>query len=350
MAAFTHTLAQMLVLFCLMLAGFVARRLSLTNDEFDTRISKIVMSITMPALILDSVLGSEELPEPAAIGEMFALSLLAYIFLILLAELLLRVLYRGCDVRERGVHAFAIVFGNVGFMGFPVVGALLGQEAVLYAAILNLPMTVCVFTWGVWSLRRGGGLGQVAGPGDGAGSTDSTSTDSTDSASTDSADSVDAASLGSRVLGVLKSIVNPCVVTGIVASALALAGITDNDGVIGSVCATLGQFTTPASLMVIGSSLGKMQLMSVINKARPYLTAALRLVAMPLAVWAFFGLFVGEGVMLSTVALCISMPVASLGTMLTLVNGGDTDAMVRVTSISTLLSLVTIPVVALIVV
>ena len=325
MSAFTHTAEQMLVLFLLLLAGFAARRCKLMDDRFDTMLSALVMNVTMPALVLDSVLGSESLPGTSTIVELFCCSVAAYALLIAAGELLVRTLYRNADERERGAHCFAIVFGNVGFMGFPVVSALFGSQAVLYAAIFNIPMNALAFTWGVASLKRGGGPALYDEKGEAA------------------------PTRGKRARNALRSVATPCVLASLLAAVLACAGITDNDGVIGSACALLGQFTTPASLLVIGSSLGKMKLMSVINRLRPYLTVALRLVAAPLAVHALFGLFVQDPLVLGVMTVCSGMPVASMGTMLSLVHGGDLDTIVRVTSISTLLSLVTIPLIALLV-
>lgn len=325
MSAFTHTAEQMLVLFLLLLAGFAARRCKLMDDRFDTMLSTLVMNVTMPALVLDSVLGSESLPGTSTIVELFCCSVAAYVLLIAAGELLVRTLYRNADERERGAHCFAIVFGNVGFMGFPVVSALFGSQAVLYAAIFNIPMNALAFTWGVASLKRGGGPALYDAEGEAA------------------------PTRGKRARNVLRSVATPCVLASLLAAVLACAGITDNDGVIGSACALLGQFTTPASLLVIGSSLGKMKLMSVINRLRPYLTVALRLLAAPLAVHALFGLFVSDPLVLGVMTVCSGMPVASMGTMLSLVHGGDLDTIVRVTSISTLLSLVTIPLIALLV-
>ena len=58
---------------------------------------------------------------------------------------------------NRGVVAFALVFGNVGFMGYPVVDALFGHQAVFYAAVLNVVNTFAVFTIGTMMITGGDG-------------------------------------------------------------------------------------------------------------------------------------------------------------------------------------------------
>ena len=56
MEVFQHTFTQMLMLFAIMLCGFIARKKRMTDDLFDGNLSKLVMSITLPATILNSVL------------------------------------------------------------------------------------------------------------------------------------------------------------------------------------------------------------------------------------------------------------------------------------------------------
>ena len=326
MSVFASTLEQMLVLFIVLLIGLLARRLKLMDDRFDTMLSTLVMNVTLPAMILASVLGSEELPAASVIGELLVCSLLAYTLVIAVAELLPRLVYRTAPAGERGAHSFAIAFGNVSFMGFPVVDAVFGPEAVFYASVFNIPFNLFVFTYGVATLKRAERPGLF--------------------------DSVaeQPRSAGDTVKSLAKSVVNPCFVASFIAIFLALFGITDAQGAVGTACDTLGQFTTPASLLVIGSRLGKMSLSSVLGHVRPYVTSLLRLLAVPLLVFFLFGLFVDDALVLGVMTLCSGMPVASMGTMLSLVHGGDVDTIATITFVSTVLSLLTIPLLAMLVI
>ena len=65
---FQHTAIQMFILAVIVICGFIARKKSLMNDTFDTMLSQLVFNITLPALILNSVLSSESLPSAHDIG------------------------------------------------------------------------------------------------------------------------------------------------------------------------------------------------------------------------------------------------------------------------------------------
>lgn len=81
-----------------------------------------------------------------------------------------------------------------------------------------------------------------------------------------------------------------------------------------------------------------------------YLTTLIRLIVVPVGVYFVFGLFVSDPYLLAILVLLAAMPAASNGTMLCLAYDGDTRTMSRGTFLTTVFSLITLPVIALIVV
>ena len=63
MEVLTHAGLQMLILFTVVLLGALARKLHLMNDAFDALLSKLVMTVALPGMILNSVLGNTNLPD-----------------------------------------------------------------------------------------------------------------------------------------------------------------------------------------------------------------------------------------------------------------------------------------------
>ena len=135
----------MLTLFAIVVVGYVAGRLGYMGGEFDKRLSSLVINITCPALILSSAM-SGELPDSRLILPLLGISTLTYIILAGMALIIPRYLTRKKD--DEGVIGFALMFGNVGFMGYPVVASIFGHQAVFYAAVLNVVNTFAVFTIG----------------------------------------------------------------------------------------------------------------------------------------------------------------------------------------------------------
>ena len=135
----------MLTLFAIVVVGYIAGKLGYMGETFDKRLSKVVIDITCPALILSSAM-TGELPDRRYILPLLGISVLTYALLTGVALLLPRFLTKKKD--DEGVIGFAMMFGNVGFMGYPIVASIFGHEAVFYAAVLNVVNTFTVFTIG----------------------------------------------------------------------------------------------------------------------------------------------------------------------------------------------------------
>ena len=136
----------MMTLFALVAVGYVAGKLGYLSGDFDRQMSRLVINITCPALILSSAM-TGELPDRRFILPLLAISVITYVVLTGVAFLLPRYLTKNRE--DEGPIGFALMFGNVGFMGYPVVASIFGHEAVFYAAVLNVVNTFAVFTIGI---------------------------------------------------------------------------------------------------------------------------------------------------------------------------------------------------------
>lgn len=321
MEVFTHAGLQMLILFTLVALGFVARKRHMMNYDFDSQVTSVVMNIALPGMIIDSVLSNQNLPDTSTILMLLLYSFLIYVGICIFALIITRVLYWRVPKATKGAFEFLICFGNVGFIGFPVLSAIVGPDAVLYAAILNIPYNLFMFSVGVLFIKN-------------AGQSDAPAAEH---------------SLKTQVKLILKQMVNPCMISCIVAVILAILRVTD-DGYFGQTFGLIGQFTVPAAMLLTGSQLAKMPLKEMFNDPWSWVTTALRLFVVPLLVFFIAGMFVHDSYMLSILALQAAMPAASLGIMMSIAYGGDTMAMSRGTFLTTVCALISLPVVSMIVV
>ncbi len=309
MEAFLSAESTMAVLFITIVLGYAARKACITDDDFDASLSKLVMTITCPAMILDSALSNTSLPDNSVVLQLLLASLATFVPVALLALLASR-LYRVPEP-QRGVHAFTIAFSNTGFIGFGVVSAILGADAVLYASIYNIAFNLFAFSVGAWFMARSGSKRKTR---------------------------------EEQLAYVRKNLASPAMIACVVTLALALAHITDF-GVIGSTCDLLGAMTAPASMLTIGSTLARYQVAAMIKNGWVYVSAALRLLVVPAVTYFTAMPFVGDPFLLATMTLMSAMPVAALGTIMCLTFGGDLNTMSQCTFVTTVLSLLTIPLV-----
>ena len=137
-------LQQMVIFFLIMLIGYICRKVGVFGENTGKMISGIVINIGNPALIIASGMNPETLENKAA--------LFAIMFVI--AELIPRLLR--ADREDYGSYQVMTIFANIGFMGYPLLDAMYGGEAVIHAAIFNLLYSVLIYTYGINRMKTSG--------------------------------------------------------------------------------------------------------------------------------------------------------------------------------------------------
>ena len=279
---------QMLMLFFCILIGFIAYKTGVMTLDLQKGLSTLVLSVTMPALILSSVLNrSEESPQVPMlllVGLGFAL-ILGRLLLSYPLTWLLRV-----PKEQAGPYRFLTAFSNVGFMGFPVVSALFGPEAVLCAAMFQIPFYLLSYTIGIR---------QVAGKAE-----------------------------------------RPPLRKTLYLTDLRLPAV------IGQSAAFIGQITTPATMLIVGATLASVPLRQALGVWRLYPYAVITLIAFPLLTYVLLRPFTQSVYILGVTTVLAAMPAATNSTMLCHQYGGDAALCSSGVFVSTVLSLLTIPLLA----
>ena len=108
----------------------------------------------------------------------------------------------------------------------------------------------------------------------------------------------------------------------------------------------IGNTTVPGALLIIGSSMSRLSWRTMLGSRVVYATTAFRLLILPLLLYAIFRVIGFDSLVVNINTLIIAMPVATYGTFLCLRYGRDTTLITEITFISTLLSVLTIPLVA----
>ena len=145
---------QMIILFILVIVGYYLSKKKMMDADFDRKLSRVVINVTCPCLILSSVMG-DTLPDKELILPLLVVGFFTYVILIGAGFLLPR--YLPVQPSERGIYSFMLAFGNVGFIGYPIVASIFGASAVFYASILNFPSTLLIFVFGTLFISGGEG-------------------------------------------------------------------------------------------------------------------------------------------------------------------------------------------------
>lgn len=305
---FLETALTMVTLAIPIVIGYIAHRLGFMGGEFDGKLSSLVINITLPCMILVSVC-DRELPDPVRLVQLIGLSTLGYLIAVAAALIVPRLM----RAPESGAYSFVIAFGNVGFIGFPVLGAVLGADAVLYAAIANIPWYI---------LSSSAGVLMISGVPEGG--------------------------AARAVRESAKRLLSPMLGASLVVLALALAGVNDL-GIVGDGLATCGNFTTPAALLICGSSLANYAPREMVGNWRAYAATVMRLVGVPLLLYAALRGLTPDAFTLAVLVLGQAMPVATNGILYCLMYGMDARPVMQGMFLSVIASIVTIPALALLV-
>ncbi len=297
-------LLQMIQLFLLIALGYILYLTGMLDQEMSRRLTSFVLSVTTPALILSSVLSGTGSQDT---GRVLAFLLIAVIMYAVLPMIgwLTAVLMRA-PREQQGLYMFMTVFGNIGYMGFPVIRAIFGDDALLYAAIFNMIFNLFLFTVGRWMMSFG---------------------------------------TGSRTKMDPKSLISPGVLSSIAALLVYFAGIRVPEVVSGTVT-MVGDMTTPLAMMLIGSSLASIPAREVFTEFRIYPFTLIKQVLIPGLAYLVLRMMVSDPMVLGVTLIMIAMPVGSIGVLFATEYKKDVKLAAKNVFLTTLLSIVTIPLTA----
>lgn len=145
---FAVLINQILVLFTIIILGYILRKREIITEEISNGFSLILIQVTMPILIIDSILRIElnrNVIRNLAI--VTVLTFLSYLFAILISLVFTKKMKLARDKKD--VFKFLLIFPNVGYMGIPIVRAIFPAEAVIYTIINNIVYNIYVWTYGI---------------------------------------------------------------------------------------------------------------------------------------------------------------------------------------------------------
>jgi len=309
-----ENLQVMVTLFVIVVLGYALNRLGYMNADFDKKLSSIVVDITCPMLILSSVMG-DTLPNSKLIMPLLCVGFLTYIILTAIAYSVPRLITKNAE--DRGIIGFAMMFGNVGFIGYPVVASIFGDNAVFYAALLNMANTFFVFTVGV-ALIKG------------------------------NSEQHENNSLAAKFFRTFnpKVLLSPGLIAAIL-STIIVAFRWKIPEAFAVPVRMIGNVTVPASLLVIGSSMAQMPFRKIVGNRTAYISSVFRLSIIPLSIYFLFRAIGIDAIVNDINTVVIAMPVASFGTMFCLKMNRDVSLMTEMTFITTIASIITIPLITM---
>lgn len=301
---FIDTLFQVLRLFIIIIFGYILGKKGLVSKDGQRQISHVLLYIAMPCAIIRGM----QIPfsqEKFAVGVSIILIMgLTYALISLLSFGLVR-LIPGSEGKQRDVMQLSMILPNVGYMGYSIIGQVLGMENVFYATLASLFFEFTSWSVGVYLLSRNGDI-------------------------------------KSKHNVFYKSIVNPGVLAVLTGFALFLLRLEIPEPLKGAVEVS-GAMMSPLAMVIIGVSLSRAKIREFVFNYKIYLVSFFKLLLIPFAMMMLYYAAGLRDMRIMIPTILVAMPSASYVTIFATNLGSDETFASQIASVCTILSMVTIP-------
>lgn len=139
---------ELLILYCIAIIGYGAKRINLINRSFDEAVTQLILNITLPSLIIYSL----NSPSTKIILTDLILLIILSSFNLGIAIIISSILanHNTLSNKQNKVYQSLIIFGNQGFLGFALIYSLYKETGIMLTSIYNLPFLVLIWTYGIY--------------------------------------------------------------------------------------------------------------------------------------------------------------------------------------------------------
>lgn len=307
-------LQQMVIIFILIGIGMVLFRRRLLTEEGSKQLSGLIINVTNPALLICSALDDGPKASLRELG--IALAAYAAVFALLIAAGFLLPCLLRVPKDLHYAYQMLTVFGNVGFIGIPLASAVLGSKSLIFVSIFNLLFNLLIYTFGMSMLQKAA-LRQTA-----------------------KEDSVLENTLTS---GRLQKFVN----AGTISAAVTILFYLGNFRVpviLSSTLSYAGRATTLLSMLVLGVSVAQMAPRDIFSHPKLYAFTLLRQILVPIGCVLLMRKWIDNTLIINTMLLMVAVPAANMPLMIAKQMDMDTESISQGIILTTILSLVTVPI------
>lgn len=288
---------QIISLFLVVLIGFYGRKRNIIDAKLSNGLSNLLLQITLPLLVVSSFSGNYSSSMGSNILKSFIYGLAIYVITPLVAKLFLI----KTEKRKRNILQFALSFSNCGFMGFPLIESIFGQEGVIYTSIFNMFYNFFIWTYGVMLFTDIKDLKEIK-----------------------------------------KVLKNPGIIAVFIGLFIMIFSIKI-PVILLDTMKMVGGLTTPISMLIIGGLLATADFKKALKDITIYYGSFIRLLLLPAIVAAVAALFNEKSMVIKVFILLQAMPAAAMTSIFAENFNKEKEYSALIVSVSTLLSIITIP-------
>lgn len=288
--------SQVGTMFLMMAAGFGLVKAGKLTPEAVPQMTNLLLTVVLPCMLVDSL----QIERTQALLDVMGYAFLLLAVLYVLYCLLTAPLFRRQPPATGKALRFGVLYGNVGFMGLPLIQMVLGEQAMVYG-VINL-IVFNLFNWSQGVVLMG----------------------------------------GRKQISLKQAVLNPGILGIIAAMLLFFCGIT-LPSMVGNAVNFLGSMNTPLAMVIIGAQMAQADWQAIFRNRSILLACLLKLVAMPLLTALVLYPLQPEPDLYCTLVLLAGVPTASITAMFAQRYGQDVATSAQLVTLTTLLSILTLP-------
>lgn len=314
---FGLALSTMASLFLCIFVGFIAAKKGILGTDSIDKLNTFLLAVAFPFMML-SIFNIELTPEFINVGLFVFLYGIGYLLLLTIVGFLV---LKGLKVTGNTfkIMLFSFVFTNTGFVGLPLISAVMESNGLLYATILNIPFNILCFSLGVYILQP----------------------------------------VGQNHINLKKILASPMMIAiwiGLVLllSQLVLPGTFEyGDDLVRlprfmtKTIDMIGGIASPLAMIIVGASLEQTKFTKVFKDYRLHIFSLFRLLIGPVITYVVFSNIIGDPTILAIVTIFAGLPTATMVTSLAEQFELDYVYSSEIVFMTTLYSLITVPIIFL---
>ncbi len=294
------------LLLLMVIPGFLMAKFKLAPPKLGKGISNLILYVTQPALIIHAYVREFDREVMIRALIVLAFAVAAHLIFTLFAFLL----YKKTQLDVAKVLRFATIFTNAGYMGIPLICQILDDSAAIYASIYVIVFNIFVWTVGCFIFT-----------GD------------------------------KKYISLKKAILNPATISTIIGIIIFISPINVLPTLAMDFLEIFKNMVAPLSMLLIGLQLADMKLKGAFRDAMMYKYLVLRMLILPAIVWCVLKAvsLIGytDATVMTVILLCSATPAATATSMFAEIFDGNTSYAGKLVSITTIISLITMPIVSL---
>lgn len=294
-------LKSVISLFLIMLVGVYGSKRNIITPEVNKALINILIEIALPFMILASFIFTYDETIKFNVLKTFIYSPIAYIIIAVISAFLLIPIKKN----KRTILHFSNIFTNTGYIGFPILNAMYGAEAVIYGSVFNMFFVIFLWTYGIFLFTG----------------------------------SIEKDNLKKELLKIL---FNPSILAVALGMIIMIFDIVIPELLLNTI-RSVGNITGPLSMIIVGATLAKVEFKKSLKDPSIYYGMATRLIIIPLVIYLISILIGDRGIVSNAVIVMSAMPAASMTSILAENYELEAEYAATMVLMTTVFALLTIP-------